>query len=298
MTEGIAANFSSSPTEKGRTNSACRPQGPDMLSELDAIVAAHRDMFCDIVREYLQRTNGEADNMRLKREHSLRVLDNARILVHDLDLCEDDARTVLLAALYHDLGRFPQLEEYGTLNDAESEDHGKISVRALLRRGLLDDLVKEARRAVVGAVFLHNKRCVPSGLPGLMDTALRVVRDSDKLDIFRVMIDNLNEAACRDNPTVVLGLKYDGTAYTSGIAEAVGRGELADYRSMRWINDFKLLLLAWVYDLNFTASRRLLAQRGMARTVADMLPATRELDRIKKKVLADLQSSLQDGSDA
>ncbi len=256
-------------------------------------VQAHKEKFCAIAEQYIARANGEATNLILKREHSLRVLENAQELVRALDLSFAPSQTVLLAALYHDIGRFPQLENYGTMDDSRSEDHGKMSVRELLRGNLLQDQDPAARRAVLGAVFLHNKRTVPAGLPQTMDLALRVVRDSDKLDIFQIMLDNLNEAACRDNPTVVLDLEYDETAYTSELAAVVRRGELADYRSMRWVNDFKLLLLAWVYDFNFAASRRLLAQRKMVHAVVELLPRVPELQDIGCKVLADLENSLE-----
>ncbi|MFW5486964.1 MAG: HD domain-containing protein [Desulfovibrio sp.] len=256
------------------------------------LVGAHTERFCAIAREYVERADGKAENLVIKRDHSLRVLDNAFCLVQELERSDHLNQTVLLAALYHDLGRFPQLEKYGTMDDSKSEDHGRLSVQALLRDRLLDEIDSADRKTIIGAIYLHNKKEVPSGLPEDMDFALRVVRDSDKLDIYKVMLENLGEAACRDNPAVVLGLQYDETAYTPEIVEAVREGELADYRAMRWVNDFKLLLLTWVYDLNFPASRRLLAERKMAHAVGDLLPDVPELQDIRRKVLGDLERSL------
>jgi hypothetical protein len=44
-------------------------------------------------------------------------------------------------------------------------------------------------------------------------------------------------------------------------------------------NDFKLLQLSWVFDLNFPGSFRMVSERGYVEGLAAKLPATEEVRR-------------------
>jgi hypothetical protein len=47
--------------------------------------------------------------------------------------------------------------------------------------------------------------------------------------------------------------------------------------TLKTLNDFMLLQLAWVYDLNFTGSLRMVAERRYIEMIAALLPATGEV---------------------
>jgi hypothetical protein len=53
---------------------------------------------------------------------------------------------------------------------------------------------------------------------------------------------------------------------------------------MRYINDFKLLLISWVFDLNFPASRRAFLNRGYADELLRSLPERPELTGLKDRI--------------
>jgi hypothetical protein len=57
-------------------------------------------------------------------------------------------------------------------------------------------------------------------------------------------------------------------------------GRMGDYREMRWVNDFKLLILGWIRQLNFATSRELVRRRGLAHSLLAMLPDLPEMDRL------------------
>jgi hypothetical protein len=54
------------------------------------------------------------------------------------------------------------------------------------------------------------------------------------------------------------------------------------FASVRTLNDFKLLQLSWVYDLNFTASIRLLIEGDYINRLSSLLPQTDEIKGISK----------------
>ena len=66
----------------------------------------HEALFESFASMYLREHPG--DMLRLKREHTYKVLAHARAIVAQEGLASQEGRAALLAAIYHDTGRFPQ----------------------------------------------------------------------------------------------------------------------------------------------------------------------------------------------
>ena len=97
--------------------------------------------------------------MVLKWKHSLRVAHEARQLArHNPEL---PFKTLMIAALLHDIGRFAQIEQYHTMIDLLSDDHAAIGVRVLHQEGALSWLSDEDRRLILGAISVHNRKAFP-----------------------------------------------------------------------------------------------------------------------------------------
>lgn len=237
--------------------------------------------------------------LKLKREHTLKVLDNAAHIVASLQgdadiLDPQESRLPLLGALFHDVGRFPQYQRYGTFRDADSTNHGILGSQTLAThpegQQMLQGLTGNERRLVRGMVALHNKRFLPSHIPEKLRNMTRIVRDADKLDIMRVMIEHFE--ACASDPGVTLHVKEHPTEYTQQVYDDVLHARRGDYRSLRWTNDFKLMLLGWVHDLNFPGSRRLLHERGVLDRLFDMLPDIPAMDALEELLRERIQRDL------
>ncbi|NJB67352.1 hypothetical protein GGQ74_000992 [Desulfobaculum xiamenense] len=252
-------------------------------------LASHLAFFAAYVDRFHNGDDADRANVDLKREHSLRVLDEARMITDSLgsDVGGGLVDLVHLAALYHDLGRFPQYERWRTFDDSVSANHGLLGLRALRESAALSQLPARARRVVQAAVALHNRRFVPPHLPRDIALALGVVRDADKLDIMRVMLAHL-EPGAPANAVVTLGLADVPDAYTPDVLDQLARRRLASYSQMRYFNDFRLMLLSWVYDLNFAASRRAFVERGHLDALAVGLPDAPAVRGAVEQVRADL----------
>jgi putative nucleotidyltransferase with HDIG domain len=228
-------------------------------------------------------------NVELKLAHCLRVFQEAKAIVAKEGLARDAARAALWAALFHDIGRFPQYARYTTFNDRKSEDHGRLGARILKQSAFLSSLEPQLQKVVLAAVVLHNRRFLPLGLPERFAVPAKVVRDADKLDIFAVMLTHLRPGALA-NHVVTLGLRDDSLSYTKEILVQVRQGCLVDYTKMVWINDFRLLLCSWIYDLNFASSRNTLLERGHLDELLAHLPETEEIRQVARKVRVDLKA--------
>jgi len=265
-----------------------------------AFLAPHLRALDACHRLHLELAPDEAENLALKYEHSLRVLDEAVRITATLGPAQGLSpaleRLVLLAALFHDLGRFPQLVRYGTFNDRESANHGALGARALVRLGLPRGQDPAGTRLVRACVALHNRMELPPRLPADLGLALRVVRDADKLDILPVVLAHLRPGA--GNDVVTLGLSRDPEAWSPALLERLLARRPGVYEDMRSVNDFRLLLLSWVYGMHFEVSRRALLERGHLRELTAGLPDAAPLRGLYDRLRADLECATGPGQEA
>lgn len=87
--------------------------------------------------EFTRYTNSYliyGDMIKLKIDHTLRVVDNAVELAKNLSLPEDKIEIVRTIGLLHDIGRFEQWKNYQTFYDVDSVDHGNYGYEVLKKR--------------------------------------------------------------------------------------------------------------------------------------------------------------------
>lgn len=228
---------------------------------------------------------------RLKVEHTNRVHDIATDIASASGVTERVRLATRIAALLHDVGRFPQYKQYRTFRDAESANHALLSVRHALRENMLDEVPPDLRRMVLGAVFLHNVRTLPTTLPPDILAVARIVRDSDKLDIYRVMIAHFSQDDPK-HPEVALHVKPHPTAYSQEVLTALLQGETGDYRNIVWVNDFKLMVVGWLFDLNHRRSCQMLHDLGYLDTIFDSLPQDGQIVSLRGQVMGHLAQRL------
>jgi HD superfamily phosphodiesterase len=248
----------------------------------------YEDWFLKFTRKFLQGAEFDVANVQLKIDHTLRVLEFARQITAAQAAAPGLAELAHLAALFHDVGRFPQYARYQTFHDQMSVNHAYQGVLTLKQHRVLETLPPSARKLVLAAVALHNRRFLPRGLPPDLQCLTRIVRDADKLDIFAVMLAHFNPAVPH-NKVVNLELKPHPDNYSPEIFEKVLNRQMVNYQEMVWVNDFKLLLCSWVYDLNYRVSRGLARERGYLEELVGYLPRSPEFSRLGRQLREDLE---------
>lgn len=263
-----------------------------MLSEL----SPYLEWFVQYVERFTQQDSSEQQYIVLKRDHTLRVLDNATQIAATLSLDSDVLKAVLLGALFHDVGRFEQYKIYKTYSDRNSVNHGLLGCRILRYENVLAGESKEMQQAVRAVVALHNKFSLPEALPTHIRIATEIVRDSDKLDIFPVLVSNFTHDGSKSD-VVTLGLKDGAELYTPQILHNVLHGESVRYADMQYVNDFKLLLSSWVFGLEYRTAMQLMHERGIMEQLLETLPALPEMADVKTIVREEIQRVLNIGSE-
>lgn len=214
--------------------------------------------------------------IRLKRVHTTRVAISIRRLGRALGLAESDLYLAEAAALLHDVGRFPQYARYGTFRDRDSANHGRLGLRVINRSGLLAGVAPAERRHLARAVAFHNA----ARLPPLADQRslffLKLLRDADKLDIWRVVIGHHHHKGRM--PKVVNQFDYSGNGRCSpAVLSAVTSGRTVPIEAVRSVCDATLLYISWVFDLNFAASLRETLRGGYLERLAATAPPAIEI---------------------
>jgi len=246
------------------------------------IPADHETSLTSFAKSHL---NGDTDHdyhILLKLEHSLRVYENAKAILAGENITGHIAELTTLASLFHDIGRFPQYTQYGTFKDAESINHGRLGVLTLRDQELPHGVSDNDRRLIRAAIGLHNVKEVRDSTHQPLATMTNIVRDADKIDIFSVILDHLDPEA-DSKPVVIHSLIEDPIKYSDEVYQTALAGKTGDYSLLRYSNDFIILLIGWLFVLNYTSSVQLVANRGLIEHAFAILPKDKKIQALKEK---------------
>ncbi len=201
------------------------------------------------------------------------------------DICLARACGVL-----HDTGRFPQYDRYRTFRDSASVNHGALGARVIREGGALEGIASEAdSNTILLAVRYHNA----FRLPRLSDEAsmhyIKLIRDADKLDVWRVLADHYERPEAERSGPVGQGLSESPGCNKEAVA-SLASGRPVPLSAARNFNDMRLLYISWAYDMNFSEACAQALSRGDLMRIALGLPdepgisdaVGRAFDRLKE----------------
>jgi hypothetical protein len=227
--------------------------------------------FEGYVRPFLATDPEGERNILLKVEHTRRVCGMMERLTSGENLSPNDRRLARVVALLHDVGRFPQYRRWRTFRDSRSDNHARLAVEVIRGEKLLDSLASEERLLIEEAVRFHNLFRLPQHLKSPTDLFLRLIRDADKLDIWRVFLDLFSAPKQERASAALLGLPERATVSAACVSE-LAQGRIVRLDAVECVHDYKLLLISWCFDLNFTTSYRLLRDLDYLARLAAELP--------------------------
>lgn len=166
--------------------------------------------------EYVRNYDPSDEKIKLKIDHTYRVAGLCQRIAESLGLSEPDVDIAWLLGMLHDIGRFEQIRRFGTFNDAQSVDHAEFGADLLFREGLIRKFAEgyyeecelarsgneEAEQIIKNnehhnkdtgllemAIRQHNKYRVKEDLTERQRMFCDILRDADKVDIFKVNAD-------------------------------------------------------------------------------------------------------------
>jgi hypothetical protein len=232
--------------------------------------------FADYVAGFYTDDPEDSCPIRIKEKHAKRVCENIIMLGSALGLSDREMILAETMGLFHDIGRFKQYAVYGTFNDMVSENHAELGLKEMATHNVLSVCTKEEKRYITKAIAYHNAASMPEDEDEKALLYIRLLRDADKLDIWKVLTDYYKNSDKHPNPVLEIGLP-DHPWCSPEILSAIRRGRLARMQDLRTLNDFKLLQISWVYDLNFVPSFHALKTCKYIEQIEAALPNSNEI---------------------
>jgi HD superfamily phosphohydrolase YqeK len=257
------------------------------------ILRSFRELFSGYCRSFYSQNAEDQRNIILKEQHTHNVCRNIVRIAEEEYLKSEEILLAEATALFHDIGRFRQYAEYKTFRDAISVNHATLGTTVLREQGVLRRLPEREQTLILEAIKFHNVYALPrfEDLDALL--FMKLIRDADKLDIWRVVMEYYDAPDSDKASAVGLGLP-DIPAYSEEILSYIFKGRIASLSAVKSLNDFKLLQLSWIYDLNFMPSLKIMLEQNYVNRIMKTLPQTAEIKRVALVLEDHIQARFKD----
>lgn len=243
-------------------------------------------------KKYVSNYDINNEKINKKIEHSYRVANISKKISKSLKLNNEDIEVATLIGLLHDIGRFEQQTKYKTFKDADSVDHGKLGreilsnnsyIRKYIEDNKYDDIIKIA-------IYNHNKYSIKIGLNPKILMFCKIIRDSDKLDIFYEAVE----------------IFWKEKEYCK---ETISKEVLKDFKKERQILnqdkktqlDKAIAIISFIYDINYTESFKIIKENEYINKIIDKFKIENEkvkeqFEEIRKIANKYIENKIQKGS--
>jgi len=246
--------------------------------------------FDSYVDPFLATDEEAAKNIHLKIDHTRKVCEAMALISEGENLTENESLIASAIALLHDVGRFPQYRRWRTFRDSDSDNHARLGVDVIRDQNVLAAIDPAEQQLIEEAVRFHNLLHLPARIQSPTRLFINLIRDADKLDIWRVFVEQLAQPPEKRASAVTLGFADLSGTVSDRCIETLNSGSIVRLDTVACVNDFKLLQISWVYDLNCNSSRRILLERGYVPVLASSLPDRADIREAVSKALASLST--------
>jgi len=229
-----------------------------------------KSWFADYVNRFYSEDAEHNLNIALKEEHTRKVCKEIINIGKSLDLDKEFLYLAEVIALFHDIGRFEQYTRYGTFVDKISEDHAALGVRVINEEGILNMLNSAKRSIILRTIAYHNRAELPTEETEECLFLLKLLRDADKIDIWRVVTDYYLRKDKTRNKSIELDLP-DTQEISDKIIADISAGKILITDDIKTLNDFKVVQMSWVFDLNFPYTFQVVQERNYMEKIRDAI---------------------------
>ncbi|MBO5349382.1 MAG: HD domain-containing protein [Clostridia bacterium] len=202
-----------------------------------------------VFKEYIKNYDINDGRIALKVAHILRVSSISKKIATSLNLSEEDIKLAELIGLLHDIGRFEQVKKYNTFIDKNSINHGEYGVKILFEDNLIKKFNIEEKyyKIIKTAILNHNKSGIEKGLTEKELLHSKIIKDSDKLDIFYVLLTDTieNTYGC---PTL------EQEIFSDEIVREFKEEHVIDYKKRETYGDIWISHVAYAFDFYYKSS--------------------------------------------
>ena len=199
-------------------------------------------------KEYVKDYDYKDEKIQLKISHMERTAQVAKSTAKYLKLDEENIMLAELIGLLHDIGRFEQIKKYNTFLDKDSINHGEFGAHILFDQGLIREFIDDNKydNIIKKAIINHNrnKDDIDKNLNELELLHTKIIRDSDKLDIYKAIMIQSKEATYGKED--MSDEKITDSIYNKFIKE-----HDIDYKDITSHIDILVANYAYIFDFNY-----------------------------------------------
>jgi len=253
--------------------------------------------FREYSQSFMMDDPDDQRNLDLKIRHTQRVCDVILDIGQSLNLDEGELRLAAATALLHDIGRFEQYQKYRTFMDSKSEDHATLGTQVLEKHNVLEFLIPDEIRIIRCAVLYHNRLTIPTDEDETCLFFSQLLRDADKIDVYKVVTDYYQIAHEELNETIQLDLP-DLPGISDSVYNDLQNKQVVSKDHLHNLNDFKLLQMGWIYDMHFKRTFEIVRERHYLDLILESMPDDPAIIQIGLQLKSDLEHFCMDSIDS
>lgn len=180
----------------------------------------------------------------LKYKHTYKVVELMSELAFRLNLDKEQLELAKIIGLLHDIGRFKQIKEYNVISDKKSNiDHAQDACTYLFDNNYIRNFIDDNKydNIIKKAISNHNKLKLDTNLTDDELFYAKMIRDVDKIDIFRVIAIESKE-------------EFRADEVSEEILKEFSLHKTINNNIIKTVSDRVICRLAFVFDINFNES--------------------------------------------
>jgi len=220
------------------------------------------------------------DQIRLKVVHTFAVKRACEAIARGLGLGGEDVDLAVLIGILHDVGRFEQLRQYHSFEDAKTTDHARLGIKMLFGDGLLRRFIadKTYDKIIYEAIDNHNCYAIRDGLTERELLHAKIIRDADKLDNYRVKLEDkvetmLGVTAAQVGAAALTDRVYDDARHQKSVLSATRKTPA----------DMWLSYIAVTFDIYFDYTLKIILENEWIEKIVDRIEYTNADTKYKMK---------------
>lgn len=241
------------------------------FDERAGIMGNIREILEKAFEEYVSSFDSSDERISLKIKHTFCVAENSDEICSRIGLPKEDREVAYAIAVLHDIGRFEQASRRHSFLDSSESDHAEEGVKFLFGENQiasflpLGSMNEDDLECIRLAIKYHNKHLLPDDLSSRQKVFCNIIRDADKLDIFRISLENSFEKVHEFSEEEVKNSKISDV-----VRECFAKWETLDYSKRQYPADFFLGHIAMCFGLCYPCSRSMAAEQGYIRKMMEL----------------------------
>ena len=220
-------------------------------------------------KEYLKDYDLDNGSIQLKIRHTYEVVKKSEYIAKGLNLDEENIELAKVIALLHDIGRFEQIKKFSDFSDKKIE-HAEFGVKVLFEDNLITKFIEDRKydNIISKAIYNHNKFKIEDNLNDIELLHSKIIRDSDKIDNFRVkQYDKLEDMF----PKIYNKETINYENISQKVYDDFMKHKCIKLEDRKTIIDYWVCVIAFIFDLNFDISLKYVKEKDYIDILIDRI---------------------------